>query len=273
MLLVSCLACCWLSMSNTSCDDKVTEQFSLNNTFNDDFIRIEGGTYIMGCKEGRDTDCFNWERPPHQVVVDTFYLSKYEVTQAQWRQVMGSDPERLYNRGCDQCPVEGISWKDVEVFLQKLNIQTGLSEQQQPQKYRLPTEAEWEYAARGGNISKGYLYSGSNDLAEVAWYFANSRKDNNYGTQKTTRPVGGKKPNELGLYDMTGNVWEFCSDWYEEYQDLPQQNPSGPESGSYRVHRGGCWRSTSELCDAPSRHVLKPALSDITVGFRLARSR
>ena len=266
-LLVSCLACCWLSISSTSSVDKVTEQCSLNNTFNDDFIRIEGGTYTMGCQEGRDTDCGSDEKPPHAVTVSTFYLSKYEATQAQWRTVMGSDPRELYNKGCDQCPVEGVSWNDIQEFLQKLNAQTG-------QNYRLPTEAEWEYAARGGNKSQGYLCSGSNEIGEVAWYGYNYEEGNTNGIRKTTRPVGGRKQNELGLYDMSGNVCEWCSDWYGEdyYQKSTQQNPRGPAEGSYRVYRGGGWGYDPQYCRSAPRGRFAPTFRIGLVGFRLART-
>jgi formylglycine-generating enzyme len=154
-------------------------------------VRITGAAFIMGCKSGRDTDCNDSEKPAHEVRLRDFYIGRYEVTQAQWRAVMGIDPPLLYNKGCDQCPVERVSWDDIQTFLKKLNILTG-------KRYRLPTEAEWEYAARGGNLSKGYLYSGSNTMGEVAWYDANAKLGNTNGAQKTTRPVGTKKPNELG---------------------------------------------------------------------------
>jgi formylglycine-generating enzyme required for sulfatase activity len=231
------------------------------------FIRIPGGTYTMGCLDGRDTDCDDDEKPHHEVTVSTFSISKYEVTQAQWRAVMGSDPPYLYNKGCDQCPVEQVSWNDTQEFLQKLNAQTG-------QNYRLPTEAEWEYAARGGNKSQGYLYSGSNTIGEVAWYSDNAEQGNTHGSKKTTRPVGGKKPNELGLYDMSGNVEEWCSDWYGEdyYQNSPQQNPRGSDEGSYHVLRGGCWYYSPHFSRATSRYYLRPAFGYINIGFRLART-
>jgi len=233
----------------------------------DDFIRVEGGTFIMGCQEGRDTDCFENEKPAHEVTVSSFSISKYEVTQAQWRAVMGNDPDELYNTGCDQCPVENVSWNDIQAFLQKLNAQTG-------QNYRLPTEAEWEYAARGGTKSRGYLYSGSNTIGEVAWYDGNYDQGNTHGAKKTTHPVGGKKPNELGLYDMSGNVWEWCSDRYGEdyYENSPQQNPRGPEEGTLRVLRGGSWYGYPRYCRSADRDGVTPAGRNFNVGFRLARS-
>jgi formylglycine-generating enzyme required for sulfatase activity len=229
--------------------------------------RISGGTFTMGCQEGRDTDCYDVEKPPHEVTLSSFSISKYEVTQAQWRAVMASDPPELYNKGCDQCPVEKVSWNNIQEFLQKLNAQTG-------QNYRLPTEAEWEYAARGGNKSQDYLYSGGNTIGEVARYDGNYKQGNTYGSEKTTRPVGGKKPNELGLYDMSGNVNEWCSDRYGEdyYENSPKNNPTGAESGALRVFRGGSWYSTPQGCRAAHRYRSTPSNRYGYVGFRLARS-
>ncbi|WP_367388172.1 SUMF1/EgtB/PvdO family nonheme iron enzyme [Lewinella sp. LCG006] len=252
------------------CPKKIVEGTASAATLADiaaNMVRVAGDTFTMGCQEGRDTDCFDDEKPPHEVTLSSFSISKYEVTQAQWRAVMGSDPPALYNKGCDQCPVEGVSWNDTQEFLQKLNAQTG-------QNYRLPTEAEWEYAARGGTKSQGYLYSGSNTIGEVAWYYENHEQGNTHGAEKTTRPVGGKKPNELGLYDMSGNVYEWCSDRYGEdyYENSPQQNPRGPEEGSYRVDRGGSWYDAPEFCRSANRNGNTPTNRYDTVGFRLARS-
>jgi formylglycine-generating enzyme required for sulfatase activity len=234
----------------------------------DDFVRVEGGTYIMGCQESRDTDCYDSEKPPHSVTVPTFYLSKYEVTQAQWRAVMGSDPLQLYNKDCDQCPVEYVSWDDIQEFLQKLNAQTR-------QNYRLPTEAEWEYAARGGNKSQGYLYSGSNDITEVAWYSGNLSQGNTHGERQSTRPVGSKKPNELGFYDMSGNVWEWCEDdWHKDYRNgAPKDGRSWVENprSSYRELRGG-GADDPKNCRATYRSGGASFHSDSYTGFRLART-
>ncbi|MEZ4987578.1 MAG: formylglycine-generating enzyme family protein [Saprospiraceae bacterium] len=231
-------------------------------------VHVAGGTYTMGCLDGRDTDCYDSEKPPHEVTVSTFYISKYEVTQAQWRAVMGSDPEELYNTGCDQCPVERVSWDDIQDFLRKLNTQTG-------QNYRLPTEAEWEYAARGGNASKNYLYSGSNKIDEVAWYDGNYKQGNTHGSEKTTRPVGGKKSNELGLYDMSGNVWEWCEDdWHSNYSGAPTDGRAwvGSQRGALRVLRGGSWYDNPRYCRAAGRYSYTPATRGTGIGFRLARS-
>jgi formylglycine-generating enzyme required for sulfatase activity len=220
----------------------------------DNMVRIDGGTFTMGCKDRRDKDCFDWEKPARTVQISSFSIGKYEVTQAQWRAVMGSDPPELNNKGCDQCPVERVSWNDVQEFVQKLNALTG-------ERYRLPTEAEWEYAARGGNKSKGYLYSGSNNIDEVAWFSSNA---------SSTRPVGGKKPNELGLYDMSGNVYEWCSDWYGTYPSKDEVNPKGPASASYRVFRGGSWLNYARGCRAANRRNGTPSGRTYIVGFRLA---
>ena len=165
---------------------------------------------------------------------------------------MGNDPSRFSN--CDNCPVEQVSWNDIQDFIQKLNQKTG-------KNYRLPTEAEWEYAARGGNKSKGYTYSGSNSSGEVAWYTDNS--------DSKTHPAGQKQPNELGLFDMSGNVWEWCSDWYgsDYYQSSPSSNPKGASTGSFRVRRGGGWCSNARDCRSAYRDFTYPGRR---IGFRLA---
>ena len=230
-----------------------------------ELVELQGGTFIMGCEDGRDKDCFDNERPAHSVSLSGFQMGKYEVTQADWRAVMGSDPPVLYNTGCDECPVEGVSWDDVQNFLKKLNAKY-------PGKnYRLPTEAEWEYAARGGGRSLGYQYAGSNNIDEVAWHVDNYKTDKGFGAQKTTKPVGQKKANELGLYDMSGNVWEWCSDWYGNYQAAALTNPKGPNSGSNRVLRGGSWIIDSTRCRPAYRYFATEVRYDV-LGFRLAAS-
>jgi formylglycine-generating enzyme required for sulfatase activity len=218
-------------------------------------ISIKGGTFMMGCTDEQESDCYDSEKPAHQVKVSDFKLGKYEVTQAQWRKIMGNDPPELAFGGCDQCPVEQVSWDDIQAFLSKLNSQTG-------KNYRLPTEAEWEYAARGGNKSGGYKYAGSNTIGVVAWFKENS------GSER--HPVGGKRPNELGLYDMTGNVWEWCQDWYGSYRSGSQTNPSGTGTGSYRVLRGGGGRYPARLCRVSYRDSYAPTNRDHNIGFRLA---
>jgi formylglycine-generating enzyme required for sulfatase activity len=163
---------------------------------------------------------------------------------------MGSNPS--YNSGCDNCPVDKVSWNEVQQYIQKLNAQTG-------KNYRLPTEAEWEYAAKGGKASRGYTYSGSNDIDSVAWYYHNS------GSK--THAVGTKQANELGIYDMSGNVWEWCSDWYDYYSGYSVTNPTGPTSGYSRVLRGGWKGDTASNCRSAARNRRSPA--DFFYGFRL----
>jgi formylglycine-generating enzyme required for sulfatase activity len=219
------------------------------NAPNIEMVRVEGGTFQMGSDEvGSD------EKPVHTVTVGNFSIGKYEVTQAQWRAVMGNNPS--YNKNCDNCPVEQVSWDDVQQFLSKLNSLSS-------KRYRLPTEAEWEFAARGGNGSNGFKYSGSNDVNAVAWY------DSNSGNK--THPVGGKSANELGIYDMSGNVWEWCSDWYDSkyYSSSPSSNPTGAVTGTSRVLRGGSWYGNAVYCRVADRNGNTPSCRDNLFGFRL----
>lgn len=217
---------------------------------NIEMIAVEGGTFTMGCTSEQSSNCFDGDSPTHQVTVSSFNIGKYEVTQAQWRAVMGNNPSHY----CDNCPVEIVSWDDIKEFLKKLNEKTGKT-------YRLPTEAEWEFAARGGNKSQGFKYAGSNDIETVAWYDSNSTN---------TKPVGKKSPNELGLFDMSGNVWEWCSDWYGVYSSSAQTNPQGPTSGSHRVLRGGCWGSLAVHCRVAYRDYFHPDSRSNYGGFRVA---
>jgi formylglycine-generating enzyme required for sulfatase activity len=214
-------------------------------------IYVAGGTFTMGCTSEQGNDCDNDEKPAHQVTVSGFNIGKYEVTQAQWEAVMGNNPSAYKG---DNLPVECVSWDDVQVFIRKLNQQTG-------KQYRLPTEAEWEYAARGGTQSRGYKYSGSNTVSEVAWY-----KDN---SGKQTHPVGQKKANELGIYDMSGNVREWCSDWYGKYNSSSQTNPKGSSSDSYRVYRGSNHMYSANDCRVTYRSYDSPNHDDHGLGVRL----
>jgi formylglycine-generating enzyme required for sulfatase activity len=231
-----------------------------------DMVPVAGGTFTMGWKSAsRDGSGDDDEKAAHQVSVRNFSIGRYEVTQAQWRAVMGEDQLELYNSGCDQCPVEGVSWDDVQDFLKKLNSLTG-------KRYRLPTEAEWEYAARGGSQSQGYLYSGSNNIEEVAWYKGNAKNGNTNGEQKTTRPVGGKKANELGLFDMSGNANEWCEDdWHDNYRGAPTDGSSWIDRprASGRVYRGGSWINSAEGCRAANRDSWIQTLRFDDLGFRL----
>ena len=216
-------------------------------------VFVEGGTFIMGCTEEQGNDCTYFESPTHQVTLNGFQIGRTEVTQAQWTDIMGDNPSSFKG---DNLPVNGVSWNDIQEFLNRLNARTG-------KKYRLPTEAEWEYAARGGKKSQGYRYSGSNDIGEVAWYADNSHL--------APHPVGTKKANELGLYDMSGNVQEWVNDYWGNYSASPVQNPKGPESGSLRVLRGGSWAYLT-MCERVScRSNEFPNKSYISfLGFRIA---
>jgi|APTNR8051073442_1049403.scaffolds.fasta_scaffold00319_17 sulfatase modifying factor 1 len=222
----------------------------------DSMVFIQGGTFIMGCLKKRDKNCTKYAKPSHSVTIDDFHLSRTEVTQAQWRVIMGNDPPKLKFKNCDNCPVEGVDFYEVDDFIRKLNGLTG-------KKYRLPTEAEWEYAARGGSKSKGYGYAGSHDLEEVAWYSGNSGG--------RTQPVAQKKKNELGLYDMSGNVLEWCRDyWHYLYSSEDQKNPTGPKKGDYRVLRSGSWAYGSKVCAVAFRSSYLPRSCAFDLGFRLA---
>jgi formylglycine-generating enzyme required for sulfatase activity len=260
------------------------------STYNDNTVGIEivfvkGGTFTMGCTAEQGSDCESDEKPAHSVTVSDFYIGKYEVTQEQWIRVMGGNNNPSYFKG-GKLPVETVSWNDVQKFILKMNTLTG-------KKYRLPTEAEWEYAARGGQNSKGYKYSGSNNAGNVAWYIVNSgdkvlrdglfekyvnkRDIDGYGKVLTsnknrTHPAGTKLPNELGIYDMSGNVWEWMSDWYGEYSSTAQINPKGPSTGSYRVGRGGSWSGGARYCRVSDRDYSIPGFSGYFVGFRLVLS-
>jgi formylglycine-generating enzyme required for sulfatase activity len=220
-----------------------------------DMVFVQGGTFQMG-SPNNDTEAYSDEKPQHEVTVRDFEIGKYPVTQKLWQEIMGANPSHF--KGCDDCPVENVSWDDVQEFLKKLNTRY-------PGKtYRLPTEAEWEYAARGGRQSKGFVYAGSNDLKEVGWFSENS------GSK--THPVGGKNANELGLHDMSGNVWEWCGDWYGTYPSGDQTNPTGPTEGSYRVGRGGSWGHEARRCRVSRRDDDTPDYRGSNLGFRLASS-
>lgn len=211
-------------------------------------IRVEGGTFQMGSVDGQDE-----EKPVHEVTLSSFCIGETEVTQELWEAVMGENPS--FFKGSKR-PVEEVSWNDCQTFIGKLNELTGKT-------FRLPTEAEWEFAARGGNQSKGYTYSGSNTLGDVAWFGDTS--DNG------THDVAMNLPNELGINDMSGNVYEWCQDWYGSYGSRSQTNPTGPSSGSERVERGGCWDFIETCCRVASRDSRhSPTLAYRNLGFRLA---
>jgi len=245
-----------------SCDKKVHEGM----------IFVKGGTFQMGSNDG-DSD----ETPVHTVKVDDYFIGEYEVTQEEWTEVMGDNPS---NWEGDNLPVEQIMWFDAVKFCNEKSRVEGLTPcysgsgenticDFSANGYRLPTEAEWEYAAKGGTESENYKYSGSDSIDEVAWY------DGNSGDK--THSVGGKQPNELGIYDMSGNVWEWCNDWYDGsnddsyYSKSSSNNPRGVSSGSYRVDRGGGWYDYAKYCRVANRRY-SPDYSHSYLGFRLLRS-
>ena len=193
-------------------------------------VEVGGGTFTMGATSEQGSDAWDEEKPAHQVTLSDYYIGQTEVTQALWEAVMGSNPSD--SKG-DNLPVERVSWDDCQVFIQKLNQLTG-------KQFRLPTEAEWEYAARGGRKSRGYKYAGGNNIDSVAWCDGNSGNE--------THPVATKQANELGIYDMSGNVLEWCSDWCGDYTSSSQSDPQGSSSGSFRVIRGGCYYNFARNC-------------------------
>ena len=219
-----------------------------------EMVRVEAGTFTMGATSEMK-DPWDDEKPTHQVTLtNDYYIGKYEVTQALWKAVMGKNPSDFKG---DNLPVEKVSWDDCQEFISKLNRITGKT-------FRLPTEAEWEYATRGGKKSRGYQYSGSNNISDVAWY------DSNSGNK--THAVGSKQANELGIYDMSGNVWEWCHDWDGSYSSSSQVNPTGANSGSRRVDRGGSWINDAGCCRSSCRGSYTPVNRLDILGLRLVLS-
>ena len=234
-------------------DSKILKDVS----FGMEFVFIRGGCFQMGDIFGDgDSD----EKPVHAVCVKDFYIGKYEVTQGQWKTIMGNNPSDFKDCG-DNCPVEGVSWNEIREFIRKPNQRPGAV------KYRLPTEAEWEYAAKSGG--KKEKYAGTNnepDIESYAWYINNS--------SLKTHPVGQKKPNGIGLYDMSGNVWEWVQDKHDEeyYKDSPKNNPKGPHTGDYRVFRGGSWDNSTKYIRVTNRNAADPTTRNSYIGFRLVFS-
>ncbi len=220
-------------------------------------IEVEGGTFDMGNPEEFD-EASCQEIPVHQVTLSTYKIGQYPITQAQWKAVMGNNPS-YFQENADNCPVENISWQDATLFCKEYSRLTGI-------EYRLPTEAEWEYAARGGNQSCDCLYSGSNNIEEVAWYGSNS--------QGKTTPVGQKQGNELDIHDMSGNVQEWCIDfWQESYSPEAQTNPQGPKKGTKRVVRGGNWAFNDTSCRVYRRNAEDPAKRSRFNGMRIVTTK
>ena len=216
-------------------------------------VRVVGGTFQMGATSEQGSDADSDETPVHSVTLSDYYIGQTEVTQELWEAVMGSNPS--YFKGDNQRPVENVSWNDCQEFIEKLNRLTG-------KNFRLPTEAEWEYAARGGSKSRGYKYSGSNNPDAVAWYY--------YNSGSKTHPVATKQSNELGLYDMSGNVYEWCQDWYGGYKSNSQTNPTGPSTGSDRGLRGGSWFIGASYVRVSYRNYYTPDDRNDDGGLRLA---
>ncbi len=215
-------------------------------------VRVEGGSFTMGATSEQGSEAYSNASPAHRVTLSTYYIGETEVTQALWEAVMGNNPSNF--KGAN-LPVEQVSWEGCQNFIRELNRMTG-------KRFRLPTEAEWEYAARGGNKSQGCKYSGSNAIDKVAWYIVNSGNK--------THEVRTKSPNELSIYDMNGNVWEWCQDWYGSYDASSQTNPSGPSTGSRRVCRGGSWFSSAGSCRVSYRNDSTPGYRGSILGLRLA---
>ena len=246
-------------MGSTAALPNVTLSFFDNKTFTVKgvtftMVAVEGGTFMMGATSEQGSDAYDDEKPVHQVTLSSYYIGQTEVTQALWKAVMGNNPSKFEG---DNKPVNNVNWDDCQDFVIKLNQLTG-------KRFRLPTEAEWEYACRGGKKSRGYKYSGSNTIDDVAWYDDNSSWE--------THPVATKSPNELGIYDMTGNVLEWCQDWWDIYSSAAQTNPTGASSGTYRVDRGGCWYWSAKFCRSSIRESSPYFRRSDILGLRLALS-
>ena len=225
-----------------------------------EMVEVEEGRFLMGAQKSHsseanyDVNAFQIESPVHQVSLSTYAIGKFEVTQAQWVAAMGSNPST--NQG-DNLPVENVTWQQVQEFITLLNEASGLN-------YRLPTEAEWEFAAKGGNLTDGLKYSGNSVLGACGWYYSNS--------EATTHEVGTKEANELGIYDMSGNVREWCNDWFGSYEASDVQDPQGTNQGNMKVNRGGSWATPAANCRNTYRHTDYPNESALDLGFRLAIS-
>lgn len=242
-------------------DEPEEEEFTVGDvTFI--MVPVQGGTFMMGATSEQGNDGSERERPVHQVTLSSFYIGQTEVTQALWYAVMGSTPS--YFSG-SLLPVESVSWEDCQTFIATLNELTGKS-------FRLPTEAEWEFAARGGNKSMGYKYSGSDNASSVAWYSYNDSWELRGTGHHGPHDVATRSPNELMLYDMSGNVHEWCQDWFGGYSSESVTNPTGPVNGTARVYRGGCWYFDEWFCRVSFRNSVSPTYHSYGIGLRLALS-
>ena len=239
------------SFNVSALSDSVIQIKADDITYN--MVKVQGGTFTMGATAEMEEPNDD-EKPTHQVTLSSYYIGETEVTQALWKAVMGNNPSHFKG---DNLPVEEVSWNDCQEFIRKLNEIT-------KRTFRLPAEAEWEFAARGGNKSRCTQYSGSNDIGEVAWY------DGNSGGK--THPVKTKKANELGIYDMTGNVWEWCQDRYGSYGSGTETHPTGATSGTDRVDRGGSWNEIARYCRSSDCSSNAPDDRYYGLGFRLVLS-
>ena len=241
---------CLLSLSACDGQGRLNTVESIYNNM----VPITGGSFDMGCSDG-DSECDESEIPQHAVTLSSFKISAYEITQGQWKAVMGDNPSEIKTCGTD-CPVDAVSWDDVQDFIDALNNKTSL-------RYRLPTEAEWEYAARAGTSTKYYCGNDESCLDTIAWYQGSA--------DAQPHPVGLKAPNAWGLYDTSGNVWEFVSDWYDEdyYADSPAADPPGPSSGPGRIRRGGGWYYNAYSCRVSKRSYSYQENPGAGEGFRL----
>ena len=267
LLALGLLISCDPEKEDPSVDSDYTAKSDYTETafgLNMKMIYVKGGTFRMGATEEQGADAYNSEYPVRNIHLTGYHIGKYEVTQAQWKAVMGTSLREqrdkanpawgIYGEG-DSYPMNYVSWEEAREFCQKLSEATG-------KRYILPTEAQWEYAARGGNKSRHYKYAGSNDIDEVAWYKENG--DN------ISHPVGTKKANELGCYDMSGNVMEWCSDWATLYFENDTINPMGALNGSYRIHRGCSWNNDARLLRVSHRAWDTATGRFYDVGFRVA---
>lgn len=253
-----CFRCGEYLISN-DCANSNTKHHIINNLINN-MVHVDGGTLTIRIppKQGYVTD--DEEIITRELIVPSFLIGRYLVTQEEWMVVMGRNPSKY--KGA-RLPVEHVEWKSCQEFIKRLNVMTGMC-------FRMPTEAEWEFAARGGNKSRGFTYSGGNNLDEVAWYHNNTFKKGEADPDFGTHPVGQKLPNELGLYDMTGNVWEWCGDCYDNQGSSLLTDADGNALWSYNVSRGGGWMSAAGYCRVYRRIISPPTHSREFVGFRLA---
>jgi formylglycine-generating enzyme required for sulfatase activity len=267
ILFISALVCFSHISQDATCTENISQNKSLTNSLGMKFVLIQPGKFMMGSnlspteikdKYGGEAKWYSDETPQHEVTITRpYYIQTTEVTQGQWKAVMGFNPSGLKNCG-KNCPVEKVSWHDVEEFIKRLN------QKEEADTYRLPTEAEWEYACRAGSVTEFCFGEEKNKLDYYAWHNSNS--------DDWTHHVHRKRPNAWGIYDMHGNVWEWCQDWYSDYPSEAVTDPIGPSSGSHRVSRGGSWRSAAMFCRSPHRYGVDPSYRRPNRGFRLVKN-